>query len=80
MKIYSIRDTVAVYFERPFYARTNGEAIRSFSDAVNEPKSPFNAHPEQFLLYEVGDFDEQTGKINAIEPISLGSGLDFKAQ
>lgn len=93
-KIFTVYDKVAEFHMQPFFARTNGEAIRSFSQAVNEDpqKSQIAAHPHQYELFEIGSFDEQLGLIaasvfkgDAKTPVdlvrnSLGLGSDFKLQ
>lgn len=46
-----------------FVARTQGEAIRMFSDGVNhqsEQKSVVQLHPEDFRLVQVGYLDRAT--------------------
>lgn len=80
MKIYSIHDSKASFYDRPFFARTDGEAIRLFSDAINDEKTPISAHYADFTLFGLGEFDEQTGVITPVTPRSLGNGVDFKAQ
>ena len=53
-------------------------AIRSFSDAVQDQDSAFNKHPEDYSLWEIGEFDDQTGEIIYYTPHhALGTGLDY---
>ena len=82
MKIYTINDSKAAFYGQPFYARSNGEAIRTFEGAVrtDTPDNQLNKYPADFSLFEIGEFDEQTGKITAIDPKHLVNGLDFKQQ
>jgi len=79
MKMYSIHDSKAMFYDRPFFARTDGEAIRMFSDAINDPKTPISAHYADFTLFCVGEFDEQTGVVSPADSKSLGNGVDFYA-
>lgn len=78
--IFSVRDTVAEFFMPPFFARTKGEALRSFSQAVNDEKHQIAMHPEQYELHYMGMFNDQTGEISPVEPESIGSGADFIQQ
>lgn len=57
----AVKDRAANTFARPFCVRSTAEAIRSFSDEVNKADSPLNAHPEDYDLYKIGTFDEDTG-------------------
>jgi hypothetical protein len=44
---------------------TRAEAIRSFRQAVNDQQTPMNKTPTDYELYQVGTYDDQTGKIEA---------------
>lgn len=63
LKLYSVYDRAVQSFERPFACKADGEAIRTFSDAVNDKSSPFFRHPLDFELYYVGTLDQSTGVI-----------------
>lgn len=79
MKLYSIRDCKAEANLLPFCMRSRGEATRAFGDACKKNDgSPLATHPEDFFLFEIGSFDEQTGLIDAYKaPVSVCSGSDF---
>ncbi len=79
MIMLTIRDSVAEVYARPFFARSAGEGIRSFSDLLSEPDHPIGQHPDHYTLFEIGSFDEQTGMIVAHEPRSLGNGMDYES-
>ena len=61
LTIVSVRDRAVDSYNRPFYVPTLGAAIRSFTDEVNRKESEMQAHPEDYDLYEMGTFDDQTG-------------------
>ncbi|MCD8566431.1 MAG: hypothetical protein LRY36_00605 [Alphaproteobacteria bacterium] len=53
--------------------------MRSFGDAVNDGNSVISQHPEDFTLFEIGDFDPRTGLITLYDSkVSVGNGVDFK--
>lgn len=68
-KFYAIKDTKADFFHAPNLLRNKGEVMRAVGNAINEPekRGELAAHPEDYSLYEIGEFCEQTGKINAYE-------------
>lgn len=77
--ICAVLDLKAHYYARPFTARTQGEAIRIFTDAVNDKDTAFNAHPEDYALYALGQYDDQMGTILADSKPHLliaGSAVD----
>lgn len=84
MNVYSIRDNTAEYFGAPFIARNQGEAVRSFTGAVNDTRNPDNLmakHPSEYALYLVGTWDETTGRIIAADAVTfVGSGTDYLNQ
>lgn len=81
LKIYAIRDAAISGFMKPWVAKTNGEAIRTFQNVVNskDDQNLISKHPEQFDLYLVADFDEDTGKVKAYEPtMHLAKAIEYK--
>lgn len=79
MKLYvvSVRDTAVNAFEAPFFVRALGEAMRGFGDAVSDPNSPISKHPTDYLLYEFGTFDTESGVFDVHAPEQLARAADF---
>lgn len=77
IRIYTIRDAKAECYLQPFTFRTDGEAIRAFDDSVQKPGTALHDHPEDFFLYKVASFNQETGIVEPMEPVSLGCGSDF---
>lgn len=46
-----------------FTAPTQGFATRGFSKEVNTPESPLYSNPEDYELFEMGEFIPETGII-----------------
>jgi len=76
---FSVRDSKAEAFMRPFFAPTKGLAVRGFRDAVNTKGEPMNAHPDDYTLFQIGEFDETSGElVKLASPVSLGLASTFK--
>lgn len=75
MKLYSVRDKAVNAFMPPFVSPADGSAIRSFMDAVNDPKHEFGRHASDYDLYRLGDFDDVDGMFVRTDPILLISGF-----
>lgn len=62
--VVSIRDRAVDAFMRPVFVPAAGAAVRSFTDEVNRPsaENEMNRHPDDYDLYELGHFDDQTGR------------------
>lgn len=63
--ICAIFDKKTECFSQPMYFQTPAQGARSFGDAVNDPKSDFSRHPEDYALMHVGTFDESDGRLEA---------------
>jgi hypothetical protein len=75
--ICSVYDKAVGAYMRPFFAQSPGQAVRMFVDEVNGD-SPFNKHPEDYALFQIGEFFDNDGKIMAIEPHCLARGHEVK--
>lgn len=64
--ICSIRDSATETFARPIFVQNSRIAVRSFTDEVNraEANNDLNKHPDDFTLFELGTFDDQTGQFS----------------
>lgn len=74
--VYSVLDEAVNAFLQPFYARSDGEAIRSFSDACVDVKHQFAMHPSDYTLFRIGSFNDANGEL-ATSHARLGSALQF---
>lgn len=77
LNIYSIYDEAAGAYATPFFMHNHGLATRAFADQVNNKESMIYNHPEQFILFHLGEYDDRTGEINT-ESVSLGRGIEYK--
>ena len=59
--MYSVVDAKTGVYAAPFVLLTDGQAMRSFIDSAKDEKSMFFAHPEDFSLVRLGDFDDSLG-------------------
>lgn len=67
----AVRDEQMKAWTPPFFCPTLGWAERSFRDEVNRDGSPMKAHPEDYSLWHVGSFDENTGMLVPATPTRL---------
>lgn len=61
MQMFSVYDKAVGCYMQPFFTRSKGEAIRSFSDACSDNNTNFCKHPEDFVLFFIGEYDEDDG-------------------
>jgi len=65
--VCAVKDRAVDAYNRPIYVPTIGVAIRSFTDEVNRKDSELANHPEDYDLYEIGTWDDQTCIYTSIE-------------
>lgn len=62
LRCFAIFDRVAGFYAAPFYLASKGEAIRAFSDLAMDPNTAIFRHPGDYALFELGVFDNETGR------------------
>lgn len=78
--LVSVKDRAIEAFQPIACVRAQGEAIRSFQDAISNPQNKqLHQHPDDFDLYIVGEYDDQDGTINAYaKPEKLADGKQLR--
>lgn len=77
LKVFSVYDSAVEAYLRPMFLPTRGLALRGFTEAVNGNDSEMTKYPSQYVLFELGEFDDGSAKFKMHEPISLGVGVEF---
>lgn len=81
IRLYSLYDQGAQAYLRPFWSDFKVNAQRSFRQLVNQTDNKDNMvanHPDQFTLFELGEFDHRTGVFSQHSlPLTLGNGLEY---
>lgn len=65
---YTIYDRKAQLYLSPFFAVSDGAAIRSFSDLANDLSTTIGRHPMDYVLFRNGTFDDVNGMLSADNP------------
>jgi hypothetical protein len=73
--VFSIFDQKAKAFTPPFFMHSEGMAHRAFMDQVNNKESQIHAHPEDYTLFKIGEFDDNAGAISGMSPQTMVNGL-----
>lgn len=81
VKVYAVYDSKVETYLPPFCQMTNAAAIREFSDRANTPNHQWQKHPEDYSLFCIGSFDDQTGVIDPLQPhVTLGKAIEYVKQ
>lgn len=79
IKLFSVYDSKVKAYRFPFFMQSTGQAIRAFTDLVNDGgKSEVAKYPEDFSLFDHGSFDDQTGEMSCSNAVNLGLAANFK--
>lgn len=74
-QVFTAYDNKTKAFLPPFQLRTSEEAIRGFTEVCNTQDHQFQKYPEDYSLYLLGEFDDNTGRYeNEQEPKLLITG------
>lgn len=79
LQVISLYDVKAAAYIPPQCVQSVGAAVRGFADEINRAAADnvMYQHPSDFLLYLLGEFDDQTGRVLMHEDRRLlASGSD----
>lgn len=71
VKCYAVLDAKISDFHLAIFDIKDDGAIRQFNDAVNDTKTKWNRHPEDYSLWYVGEFDTSKGTMEGHIPNNL---------
>lgn len=67
LNAYSVYDVKSLTYSPPFFQPAHGSAARMFSDLANDANTSVGRHPADYSLFCLGLFDDQTGKLLALD-------------
>lgn len=79
LNIYTIFDSAAAIYMRPFFTNADGSAVRSFSDIACDADHEVGKHPEHYSLFRIGTYDDATSIINPEVPECLAKAHELVA-
>jgi len=78
LRVYSVFDDAARVFKFQFFRSRDGEAIRYFADGVQAEKTEMHKHPQDFSLFVLAEFNDETGLFSPLSiPERISRALDF---
>ncbi len=74
LRIFSMYDTKAEAYIRPFFMPNVALAQRAIVTAGQDPEHPFAQHPSDYILYELGTWEEEHAQFDlTVAPLKHGS-------
>ena len=78
LKIFVIFDSKAGAYLPPFFMHAEGQATRAFSNMANDRSTQIGLNPEDYTLFEVGTFDDNTAQFEMLESKrALGTAIEY---
>lgn len=62
-KLFTVFDAKVEAYLDPMLARNRGEATRIMVNTLKQAGNVFSQYPEDFTLFEIGEWDDSTGRI-----------------
>lgn len=78
--VFTVFDAATEAYLQPFFARSVGEAVRSFSSAAVDGGHQFAKHPADYTLFRIGSYEDASGMLTPETPVSLGNALEYQAR
>lgn len=80
LKIFAVKDRATDQYGNPMFLISSGQAIRSFSDEINrsDATNQMYAHPDDFDLYWLGEYDTDSGMFQTGVPEQVCIGKTVK--
>ncbi len=71
-KMFAIYDSAALAYNAPFSFGQMGQAVRAFADLASDPNSNISKHPQDYVLFMIGQYNDNTGVMEPMEHVRLG--------
>lgn len=79
LKVFAPYDSKLSTWMNPMFFSHYGQAERAWIDIVNTPDNLPNKYPGDFVLYEIGTYDIDSGILEPVHPpVQVMSGVNAK--
>lgn len=77
LKLFALHDQALEAYGSPMSYTTRGQALREFTDQVNDKSSQINKHPEHYTLHYLGEYDNANASFNTEgAPLQVSAATD----
>lgn len=70
-KAFALRDIKADAFGSPFFLPNENIAKRLLAEWAQDKRSEVGKYPNDFVMFEIGTFDNESGKLSPLVPPSM---------
>lgn len=76
LEVFCVYDSATGAYMQPFFARSTGEALRSFTELANDPKTSVHKYPSDYTLFLLGFWDDNSGIFSTSPPERVIGALE----
>ncbi len=76
--VYAVRDVKVGAYRSPHISEADGKAARDFGAAVRDPASHFFNYPEDFELWKIAEYQDETGQYTNTEHQLIEQAVNVK--
>ena len=76
MFVFSVYDRASGVYDRPWCAVSDAAAQRAFTDLCQNKDHPIGLHPDDYTLFRIGTWTDDTGAIVGDPPEKVINGLE----
>ncbi len=80
VQIYAVFDMASGTYEKPFFSTADALVRREFQNVATAADTPINQHPKDYSLWRLGNFDDNSGKVNDEANECLCTAMEIIAQ
>lgn len=81
LQLFTIHDTKTDVFAPPICQKSQGEAERTFNQMVHDDRTMISKYPEDYDLYHLGSYCDNTGKFELLPaPKHIVKAMFLKTQ
>lgn len=74
--IVTVRDKKTGLYGKPSFVEHTAEVVREWDVIRKDPNTKIGKHPEDFDLFQVATFNDETGEVTQLNPhIHLATGV-----
>jgi len=81
-KMFAVKDKALDTYSAPFTQATIEAGLRMWRDLVmfGQDDNRYKRSPEDYCLYMVGEYDDESGQTNPAVPVRLASAAEVLAE
>lgn len=77
LQVFSVYDAKTEAYLPPFFTRTQGEAVRMFTNACISDDHAFATNPYDFALFYIGTYNDEDGSFSSQPPLVIAKGYEI---